>query len=165
MDSQTSADHLAHQDVPPSANVTVQIATNDENIPSEQDFCRWVAAALPENRQDWELTVRIVSLGESEALNHQYRQKRKPTNVLSFAADLPPELNIPLLGDLAICAAIVEQEAQAQNKSLEAHWAHMTVHGTLHLLGYDHEDNAEALAMETLETRILETLQYPAPYE
>lgn len=147
------------------STVSIQIATNDDNIPSEEDFCRWVAAALPENRQDWELTVRIVSLGESEALNQQYRQKAGPTNVLSFPSDLPPELNIPFLGDLVICAAIVEQEAEAQQKSLEAHWAHMTVHGTLHLLGYDHLEDAEADAMEALETSILQTMNYPAPYE
>lgn len=145
--------------------VDVQIATADENIPSEEDFRSWVAAALPADKLNSELTIRVVGFDESRSLNAQYRQKDKPTNVLSFPSELPPELQIPLLGDLVICAGVVEREALEQGKTLLAHWAHMVVHGTLHLLGYDHETDAEAEVMEALETRILGTLGFPAPYE
>lgn len=145
--------------------VDLQIATADENIPAEQAFTTWVAAALPPNMQDAELTIRVVSQAESEALNHQYRGQAKPTNVLSFPCELPEEVDLPLLGDLVICAAVVETEALAQSKLLEAHWAHMVIHGTLHLLGYDHIADAEAEQMEALETQLLTGLGYAAPYE
>lgn len=145
--------------------VDVQIATADENIPSEEDFRSWVAAALPADKLNSELTIRVVGFDESRSLNAQYRQKDKPTNVLSFPSELPPDLQIPLLGDLVICAGVVEREALEQGKTLLAHWAHMVVHGTLHLLGYDHETDADAEVMEALETRILGTLGFPAPYE
>lgn len=145
--------------------VDVQIATADKNIPSEEDFRSWVAAALPADKLNSELTIRVVGFDESRSLNAQYRQKDKPTNVLSFPSELPPELQIPLLGDLVICAGVVEREALEQGKTLLAHWAHMVVHGTLHLLGYDHETDADAEVMEALETRILGTLGFPAPYE
>lgn len=145
--------------------VDLQIATADENIPAEQSFTTWVAAALPADMQGTELTIRVVSQAESETLNHQYRGQAKPTNVLSFPCDLPEEVDLSLLGDLVICAAIVEAEAVAQNKPLEAHWAHMVIHGTLHLLGYDHVEDAEAEQMEALETQLLTGLGYAAPYE
>lgn len=145
--------------------VDLQIATADDDLPSEEDFQQWVAAALPKDKQHSELTVRIVGNDESKSLNHRYRSKDSPTNVLSFPSDLPPELNIPLLGDLVICAAVVEHEAREQEKSLQAHWAHIVVHGVLHLLGHDHIDNSEANAMESLETKILTDLGYAAPYE
>lgn len=145
--------------------VDIQIAAADDNVPSEDDFIRWVSAALPDSNTPAELTVRVVDEEESRDLNHRYRQKDKATNVLAFPSDLPPELNLPLLGDLVICAAIVEQESVAQKKSLQAHWAHMVVHGTLHLLGYDHQTETEAELMEALETRILTGLNYAAPYE
>lgn len=146
-------------------HIDLQIATTDDNIPAESSFTQWVAAVLPLEKQDIELTIRIVSLAESEALNTQYRHQSKPTNVLSFPSDLPAEIDIPLLGDLVICAAIVEAEATAQNKALEAHWAHMVIHGILHLLGYDHENDRDAEEMESLETGVLTALGYPAPYE
>jgi probable rRNA maturation factor len=146
-------------------DVDVQIATADENIPSDEDFRSWVAAALPDERRASEITIRVVGYDESKALNAQYRHQDKPTNVLSFPSDLPPELQIPLLGDLVVCAGVVEREAHEQGKSLTAHWAHMVVHGTLHLLGYDHECDADAEEMEALETRILGQLGFPAPYE
>lgn len=149
----------------PSPWVDLQIATADENIPAEASFNAWVAAALPANMQDAELTIRVVSLAESEALNTQYRNQPKPTNVLSFPCDLPEEIDIPLLGDLVICAAVVEAEAAAQGKTLEAHWAHMVIHGTLHLLGYDHIGEEEAEAMESLETQLVTRLGFAAPYE
>lgn len=145
--------------------VDVQIATSDENIPSDEDFRSWVAAALPSDRLDSEVTIRVVGFDESQALNAQYRRQDKPTNVLSFPSELPPELQIPLLGDLVVCAGVVEREALEQGKSLLAHWAHMVIHGTLHLLGYDHESDTEAEEMEALETHILSQLGFPAPYE
>lgn len=145
--------------------VDVQIATADENIPSEEDFRTWVAAALPDERRASEITIRVVDFDESQTLNAQYRHQNKPTNVLSFPSELPPELQIPLLGDLVVCAGVVAREAAEQGKSLAAHWAHMVVHGTLHLLGYDHESDAEAETMEALETHILSQLGFPAPYE
>lgn len=145
--------------------VDVQIATADENIPSEEDFRTWVAAALPDERRTSEITIRVVDFDESQTLNAQYRHQNKPTNVLSFPSELPPELQIPLLGDLVVCAGVVAREAAEQGKSPVAHWAHMVVHGTLHLLGYDHESDPEAEVMEALETHILSQLGFPAPYE
>lgn len=149
----------------PLPEVDVQIATADGEIPSDEEFRTWVAATLPPEELASEITIRIVSADESRALNSQYRRIDKPTNVLSFPSDLPPELQIPLLGDLVVCASVVAREALEQQKSLSAHWAHMVVHGTLHLLGYDHEVDTEAEIMEALETRILTDLGFPAPYE
>lgn len=142
----------------------IQIATAHPRLPSAEDFTRWVAAALPAAQQHWELTIRLVDEAESQELNHTYRHKDKPTNVLSFPSDLPPELNIPLLGDLIMCAPLVESEAREQGKTASAHWAHLTVHGCLHLLGYDHQDDIEAEAMEAMETRILDGLGFADPY-
>lgn len=145
--------------------IDLQLASNAPSIPSAEDFEQWAQAAVAGHRQQAELSIRVVDISESQQLNHQYRQKDKPTNVLSFPTDLPEELNIPLLGDLVICAPVVEREASEQNKPLQAHWAHMLVHGTLHLLGYDHIDDAQAEVMEALETDILTNLGFPPPYE
>lgn len=139
-------------------------------VPDEDNIHRWVNAALqhlPENLQrcDVDLSVRVVDEFESQNLNHRYRQKNNPTNVLSFPSELPPDLGLPLLGDLVICAQVVEREAAEQGKSLHAHWAHMLVHGTLHLLDYDHIDDSEAEEMEELETTILTSLGFPPPYD
>lgn len=149
----------------PGPYLDLQVAVDGHDLPSEDDFRRWVAAALPVERMHSELTIRIVDEAESRMLNGQYRQKSKPTNVLSFEADLPIELDIPLLGDLVICAAVIEREAREQNKDLLAHWAHIVIHGTLHLQGYDHILGDEATEMEALETRIMADLHFPAPYE
>lgn len=146
-------------------NVDLQIASAADDIPCLTDIERWAQAALQESQPDAELSVRIVDHEESQSLNAQYRHKDKPTNVLSFPAELPDGVDVPLLGDLVICAPVVASEAQEQGKSINAHWAHMVVHGTLHLLGYDHIDDAEAEIMESLETEILCQLGYPAPYE
>lgn len=143
----------------------LQVASTATDLPSEQDFHRWASAATGNHDADYEVTIRVVDIDESQSLNHQYRGKNKPTNVLSFPADLPEELNLPLLGDLVICAPVVFTEADQQRKSPEAHWAHMVVHGILHLRGYDHIDDADALEMEALETQILTALHYPPPYE
>jgi len=146
--------------------VDIAVASESDGLPDHEQIERWVGAALNAacTRASAEVSVYLVDEVEGQALNHQYRHQNKPTNVLSFPADLPAELDLPLLGDLVICAPVVEREAREQAKSAEAHWAHMLVHGTLHLLGYDHIDPNEAEAMESLETRILTQLNYPAPY-
>lgn len=149
-------------------NVDIQVATTASQLPDEAALQQWVdatlAAVLAVTEAPRELTVRMVDKEESRMLNAQYRQKDKPTNVLSFPSDLPPELDIPLLGDLIICAPVVEEEAREQNKSLDAHWAHMVIHGTLHLLGYDHIEDSDAAVMEGLEVDILASLNYTNPY-
>lgn len=143
--------------------VDIQSATA-EPAPEEEDIRRWICAALANHPKDTEMTVRIVDRDEMATLNQSYRGKSGATNVLSFPADLPAELALPLLGDIVICAPLVQFEAAEQNKPLDAHWAHLTIHGTLHLLGYDHINESEALIMESLETTILASLDYPCPY-
>ena len=145
-------------------DLDIQIATDITPLPSSADLQIWFAAALPSDKHDSEMTIRIVDIDESQTLNATYRNKDKPTNVLSFPADLPEEVDIPLLGDLVICAQIVSDEANAQDKTINAHWAHMVIHGTLHLLGYDHEDDDDALLMEDLEISLLDSLGFPNPY-
>lgn len=147
-----------------SLTLDLQVASYATGLPTQADIERWANAALTA-REESELSVRIVDNDESQTLNHQYRGKDKPTNVLSFPAELPDDVDIPLLGDLVICAPVVAREAQEQNKTLEAHWAHMVVHGTLHLLGYDHIEDTEADEMEALETELLTAMNYPPPYE
>jgi probable rRNA maturation factor len=131
--------------------------------PSDAQIRQWVAACINDDK-DTEVSIRIVDNDEMIELNTLYRQKNKTTNVLSFPADFPEELDIPLLGDIVICATVVADEAAEQGKKPEAHWAHMIVHGMLHLLGYDHINDSDATEMETLETTILLALHYPAPY-
>ncbi|WP_295803619.1 rRNA maturation RNase YbeY [uncultured Microbulbifer sp.] len=142
----------------------VQRATTQSPLPSDEALTTWATAAVGEQRDCAEISLRIVDEAESQALNNQYRGKDKPTNVLSFPADIPAELGLPLLGDLVICAQVVAREAEQQHKALSAHWAHMVVHGTLHLLGYDHIEDDEAEIMENLETRILAQLGIADPY-
>ncbi len=138
-------------------------------VPSDAQFESWVRAALASRpdelkKSEAEISLRIVDADEITALNKQYRGKDYATNVLSFPADLPPELKLPHLGDIVICAPVVEREAVEQKKPPLAHWAHMIIHGTLHLLGYDHIDDAEALAMEEIEIEILRSLNFANPY-
>jgi len=133
--------------------------------PSEEQFETWVKAALSGRRDETELTIRVVDQEESRGLNDQYRGKDKPTNVLSFPFETLDYMELPLIGDVVICASIVEQEAQEQVKEVDAHWAHMVVHGILHLLGYDHIDEDDAKIMETLEIKILADLGYSNPYQ
>ena len=149
--------------------VDLQVATADEQaLPVLADIEQWVTAAIEAGsdgvREEAELTVRFVDSDESQQLNADYRGKDKPTNVLSFPFQNPPGITLPLLGDLIICKAVVEKEALEQNKQLKAHWAHMLIHGTLHLLGYDHIIEEEAIEMESLETKLLVSLDFPAPY-
>lgn len=145
--------------------VDVMVNSTSTQLPEQTDLEQWVAAAVAQHRDEAEVSVLIVDTEEGAELNEQWRGKQEPTNVLSFPSDLPAELNLPLLGDLIICAPVVEREAQEQSKALQAHWAHMMIHGTLHLLGYDHIIEAEAEEMEALETKILAELGYPDPYQ
>ncbi|MEP7728430.1 rRNA maturation RNase YbeY [Marinomonas primoryensis] len=143
----------------------LQIATEaTQRLPSEADFRLWVEKALPTLGEEFEVTIRIVDEEESHALNHEYRGQDKPTNVLSFPFEAPPGLELPLLGDLVICTQIVEKEAKEQDKVLLHHWAHMTIHGILHLRGYDHINDDEADEMELIETQLLASLSISDPY-
>jgi probable rRNA maturation factor len=143
----------------------LQYAVKPDNLPTQAQFETWVRVALGDTLDEAELTIRIVDASESQQLNHDYRDKDKPTNVLSFPFEAPPGIELPLLGDLVICASVVENEALEQQKALEAHWAHMVVHGCLHLLGYDHIEDAEAEEMESLETTLITGLGFPDPYK
>ncbi len=139
-------------------------------IPDEAELRRWCELALRQRKGDSELTLRLVDEDEGRELNRTWRQKDYATNVLSFPADVPdgpdgvPLLDIPLLGDLVICVPVVEREAVEQGKPLTAHWAHMVIHGCLHLLGYDHLDDDEAQEMEDLERQLLAELGHADPY-
>ena len=145
------------------ATVDIQRAT-ESLTPTDDEFRRWVDLCIPETKNTSEISIRIVDKEEGRQLNFDYRQKDYPTNVLSFPCDLPDDITIPLLGDIVICAPVVEQEASDQRKEIKSHWAHMTIHGTLHLLGYDHIEDSDAAIMEKLETDILIKLGYSAPY-
>ena len=141
-----------------------QVAYESTGVPDETQFQVWAEKAwLGEDPS--EVTIRIVGNDESQNLNHQYRGKDKPTNVLSFPFEAPPGITVPLAGDLVICAPVVEKEAQEHHKEPVAHWAHMVVHGMLHLQGYDHIEDNEAEAMEALEVRLLAQLGFANPYE
>jgi probable rRNA maturation factor len=134
-------------------NLQVDIdSASAEPAPEDEDIRSWIQAALGDRQQDTEISVRLVDIAEMSQLNQTYRGKQGPTNVLSFPAELPQELELPLLGDIVICSAVVQREAEEQSKTPVAHWAHMAVHGTLHLLGYDHIDEDDAEIMEALET-------------
>lgn len=146
-------------------DVDIQVAVEATDIPSEDQLRRWATAAVGDRRQPAELGIRIVDARESRDLNRRYRHCDRPTNVLAFEADLPADLGLPNLGDLVICRDVVSGEAGAQGKSLQAHWAHMVIHGTLHLLGFDHQGEAAAREMEALEVQILAGLGYSDPYQ
>ena len=150
----------------PDLILSLSYAVPRTGIPAVRSFRRWLAAALhgAGRRQATEVCIRMVDWEESRAFNRDYRGRDRPTNVLSFAADLPPLLQSPLIGDLVICAPLVMDEAVAQGKRPRDHFAHLTVHGTLHLLGYDHLTDTEADQMEALEVRILAALGIPDPY-
>jgi probable rRNA maturation factor len=145
--------------------VNVQDVAHVKGTPSPQQLRAWARRALGAAARG-ELTLRIVDEEESAALNSRYRRKRGPTNVLSFGGGDAPETRgeLPPLGDLVICAAVVQREAREQGKPAPAHWAHMVVHGVLHLQGYDHETSAEAATMEERERELLAALGFPDPY-
>ncbi|MGC6481525.1 MAG: rRNA maturation RNase YbeY [Porticoccaceae bacterium] len=142
----------------------IQSASSSEDAPDEQSMKRWVSAAIVSKTGDTELSIRIVDERESQELNQTYRGSSGPTNVLSFPFDAEIPEPLPLIGDVVICAPVVAREAEQQNKELKAHWAHMIVHGVLHLQGYDHQNDTEAVIMETLETEIMQKLGFPPPY-
>ena len=135
-----------------------------DGVPSDAAFRKWTEAALGERLDKAELVIRIVDEAEIRTLNREYRGMDKPTNVLSFPSDLPPEVESDLLGDLIISAPVVQREAREQDKSLQAHWAHMVIHGVHHLIGFEHETDRQALEMETWERSLLEGLGFPDPY-
>ena len=145
--------------------IDLQIACEQETgLPTVEQIEQWATAAVQPQSDEVEMTVRIVDEAESHALNLNYRGKDRPTNVLSFPFECPDEVELPLLGDLVICRQVVEREAQEQDKPVMAHWAHMVVHGSLHLLGYDHIEDDEAEEMESLETQIMTGQGFADPY-
>ena len=145
--------------------IDLQITCEQESgLPTAEQIEQWATAAVQPQSDEVEMTVRIVDEAESHALDLNYRGKDRPTNVLSFPFECPDEVELPLLGDLVICRQVVEREAQEQEKPVMAHWAHMVVHGSLHLLGYDHIEDDEAEEMESLETQIMTGLGFADPY-
>ena len=144
--------------------VDVQYAMAVDGIPGEDAIRQWVLLALPEQKKEAELTVRIVDEAEITALNRQYRGKDGPTNVLSFPYEGIPGVATELLGDIVICAPVVASEAIAQHKPPDAHWAHIVIHGVLHLLGFDHQHDDHAHQMEAREAELLASLGYTNPY-
>jgi probable rRNA maturation factor len=158
-------------------HIDIQRVSVTSQQPDDSTIQQWVQTALHTESQchqigsdqikdsHIELCVRIVDEAEISALNQQYRQRSGSTNVLSFTAEKIPDIPVRILGDLVICAAVVEQEAQQQGKTLDAHWAHMIIHGVLHLCGYDHIDDIDAERMESREQLILKKLGFSNPYE
>ncbi len=146
-----------------SIELDIQVATECEAIPTASQFEQWAGLAL-RDRPGAEMTLRLVGREESSRLNGRYRGKEGPTNVLSFPAELPPEVDLPLLGDIVICAPLVVEEARQQAIPAESHWAHLVIHGVLHLLGYDHQTAGEADEMESLEARLLASIGIANPY-
>ena len=152
-----------------AVQLDIQLASRHAGIPGRESMQRWLDAALRDSNPDAEVVVRIVDEQESHDLNLRYRNKDKPTNVLSFLFEKPDvlqdDIEWTLLGDLVVCAPVVAAEAAQQGKSLDAHWAHMLIHGALHLCGYDHQNDSQASEMESLETDILTGLGFEPPYE
>ena len=144
-------------------HVELQNASASTAVPPEQQFTHWAVAAT--RKQNAEIVIRVVDEKESADLNGQFRGKHGPTNVLSFPFQAPPGMATDILGDILICAPVVEREAKEQGKSLHAHWAHMVIHGVLHLQGYDHIEENEAVKMESEEIAIMNGLGFPNPYE
>ncbi|MFI3122761.1 MAG: rRNA maturation RNase YbeY [Methylococcales bacterium] len=145
--------------------IDIQRVFESPNQPKDTQLELWVNTVLTNLNEEFELTIRIVDESESAQLNETYRHKKGATNILSFPFEVPDEIELNLLGDLVICASVLEREALEQNKPLHNHWAHIVIHGTLHLLGYDHIDDAEAKEMEVKEIELLQTLSIPNPYE
>lgn len=148
--------------------VIIELSISDEvdaaALPSEEDFQQWAQPCYP-GEDEAVVSLQIVSSDEMQELNKTYRAKDQPTNVLSFPMELPEEVGINILGDLALCAAVIDAEAKQQGKQPVAHWAHMLVHGMLHLQGYDHIEDDEADAMEAREVEIMKALGFENPYQ
>jgi probable rRNA maturation factor len=141
-----------------------RVAEASQGVPADDELRAWADAALEAGEDEVEMVIRLVDEPESRQLNRDYRGKDSPTNVLSFPFQAPQEVAISLIGDLVICVPLVAREAAQQQKPLEAHWAHMVVHGVLHLLGYDHQTDHEAQIMEERERHILQALHFSDPY-
>jgi probable rRNA maturation factor len=147
-----------------SLDLELQIACDPQGLPAQTELLRWAESALEGTSDAAQLVIRVVDTEESAGLNQRFRGRPGPTNVLSFPFRAPPPAASGLLGDLVICAPVVRHEAREQGKLETAHWAHMVVHGVLHLVGYDHQTSEEAGEMEALETGILAGLGFPDPY-
>lgn len=149
-----------------SRELEVQRVIEGGYIPSDKELQLYLEKALADYSEDAEVLIRVVDSQEISALNEQYRHKQGPTNILSFPFEVPEAVKgVNLLGDLVVCASVLEAEAQAQQKALQDHWAHIVIHGILHLLGYDHIDESDAQEMETKEILILQQLSIDNPYQ
>lgn len=144
--------------------VDIQNACDSPSVPNAADLRRWADAGW-QGDGETEITLRVVDEAESADLNSRYRGRNYPTNVLSFPFEVPDGVTLDLLGDLVVCADVIEREAREQGKTLQAHWAQMVIHGMLHLQGYDHQNDQEAEIMEGLEVRLLGELGFPDPYQ
>ena len=142
-------------------DITVQFATAESSVPAEIEILRWAGCALAPDDTGGDITIRITDENEMQSLNNRWRNIDKPTNVLSFPLH---DTDSPLLGDIVVCAPVVKREAARQARSLEAHWAHMIIHGILHLMGYDHSETGRAKIMEAKETALMQELGFPDPY-
>ena len=149
---------------PIQCDVGVSYGMSRKGLPAPVSFKRWAEAACRGRIRRADIAIRVVDEAEGRRLNHHYRGKDYATNVLSFPAELPKGVTLPILGDLVICAPVVAKEAAEQHKTLSAHYAHLTIHGVLHLLGLDHENSLEADAMEAIERSILADFGYADPY-
>lgn len=147
-----------------SSGVEVQCACAALGVPPPAKLVKWAEAALAGRSEATEMTVRVVDEAEGAALNARYRHRTGATNVLAFAFDAPELPALRILGDVVVCAPVAAREARERSRRLDAHWAHLVVHGTLHLLGYDHDDPGSAREMETLEREILDGLGFSDPY-
>lgn len=149
---------------PVQLDVAVSYGLPRKGLPAAASFRKWVAAALENRILRADVCLRLVDEREGRSLNRHYRGKNYATNVLSFPAEIPENVKLPLLGDIVLCAPVIAREAREQHKELNAHYAHLTVHGILHLLGFDHDDEREAEIMETIERGVLAVLGLPDPY-
>lgn len=146
-------------------NMNIQNVSGTDSLPDDALIIKWAEHALDEQHKEAEITLRVVDIEEGQKLNKEWRKKDSATNVLSFPVGEPIEQVPNLLGDIVICAPLVKQEAKEQGKDIEAHWAHLVIHGILHLQGYDHESDEETRLMETKEIHILKKNGYANPYE
>lgn len=162
--SRPSTERRKNRRAPLALELGVSYGLPRKGLPASASFKRWACITLTNRVRRADLAIRLVDEREGRALNHHYRGKDSATNVLSFPAELPPGVKLPVLGDIVLCAPVVAREAHAQGKALNAHYAHLTVHGVLHLLGMDHENPLEAEAMEQIERDILATLGIEDPY-
>ena len=147
-------------------DLEVQRIIDSSLLPSDEELLLWVEKALVDYQRDTEILIRIVDTQEITELNEQYRHKQGATNILSFPFEMPEGIEgVNLLGDLVVCAEVLQQEAIMQNKTLQDHWAHIIIHGILHLIGFDHGNETQALEMETKEIHLLQQLNIDNPYQ